>query len=145
MIDLRTQARLTPTLPVSRSELLPLLEAILNALELQDHDLVVDCVDDAAMVRLNMTFMGCVGPTNILSFPAAPGPGEPFLGELALSLETLSREIILYGQPPVEHLVRLVTHGILHLAGYEHGEAMTRLTERIVAQVGCTHSTIDLE
>ncbi len=135
MIHLQTNARLDPSLPLSRSELFPLLVLILRCLGLQDRDLFLDCVDDSTIAALNETFMGCTGPTNILSFPASPDESGTVLGELALSIDTLSREIHLYGQDPQEHLVRLLAHGILHLAGYDHGETMYSLTEMAVEHV----------
>ena len=135
MIHLETQARLNPTLPISPSALLPLLQSILACLDLQDRDLFLQCVDDGKIADLNESFLGCTGPTNILSFPASPEENKVVLGELALSIDTLTREIHLYGQDPLEHLVRLLAHGILHLAGYDHGETMYSLTEMVVAQV----------
>src|SRR6056297_1977749 len=71
MIHLETRARLNPRLPLSRSELLPLLTAILDCLGLQDRDLSLQCVDDRQIAVLNEAFLGCKGPTNILSFPAS--------------------------------------------------------------------------
>jgi probable rRNA maturation factor len=135
MIHLKTRARLNPTLPLSRSELLPLLTAILGCLGLQDRDLFLECLDDREIAVLNEEFLGCTGPTNILSFPAADEESETVLGELALSIDTLTREIHLYGQDPREHLVRLLAHGILHLAGHDHGEIMDGLTEMAVKTV----------
>jgi probable rRNA maturation factor len=135
MIHLETRARFNPTLPLSRSELLPLLTSILECLGLGGRDLSLECVDDRRIAALNEDFLGCTGPTNILSFPASDDAGGTVLGELALSVDTLSREIHLYGQDPREHLVRLLAHGILHLAGYDHGEIMDCLTEMAVTTV----------
>ena len=135
MIHLETAARFNPSLPLSRSELMPLLRAILEFLGLQDRDLYLQCVDDQKIAAVNEEFLGCTGPTNILSFPASPEESETVLGELILSIDTLTREIHLYGQDPVEHLVRLLTHGTLHLAGYDHGETMYSLTEMAVDAV----------
>ena len=129
MIHLETAARLNPTLPLSRSELMPLLAAILEFLGLQDRDLYLECVDDKKIAAVNEEFLGCTGPTNILSFPASPEESATVLGELILSIDTLTREIHLYGQDPLEHLVRLLIHGTLHLAGYDHGETMYSLTQ----------------
>jgi probable rRNA maturation factor len=132
MIYLETAARLNPTLPLNRTELLPLLIYILEFLGLQDKDLYLQCVDDKKIAAVNEKFLGCTGPTNILSFPASPEESATVLGELILSIDTLTREIHLYGQDPMEHLVRLLTHGTLHLAGYDHGETMYSLTEMVV-------------
>lgn len=70
-----------------------------------------------------MQHLGCHGPTNVLSFPGAPG----MAGALLLSLDTLERECLLYGQEPCEHLLRLLAHGMGHLAGLDHGPEMDAL------------------
>ncbi len=80
-------------------------------------------VTDAAMARANMRHMGCTGPTNVLSFPG----GDAMPGTLLLSLDTLDRECLLYGQEPSEHLLRLLAHGMGHLAGLDHGPGMDAL------------------
>ena len=51
--------------------------------------------------------------------------------ELALDVAQLLREAILYGQTPVEHLVRLLAHGLAHVCGLDHGEHMWRCQEEI--------------
>lgn len=80
-------------------------------------------VTDAAMAAANEEHLGCQGPTNVLSFPGAPG----LPGTLLLSLDTLDRECLLYGQEPEEHLLRLLAHGVAHLAGLDHGPEMDAL------------------
>lgn len=77
---------------------------------------------DADIAVLNSVHLACVGPTNILSFPAAPP--EPGLGVLALGVEAWRREAVLYGQEPEAHARRLLAHGLAHLLGHDHGPAM---------------------
>lgn len=113
---------------------------------------------DAEIADLNSRFLGCPGPTNILSFPAreapvdmpgeAPGdlardcmeePAErgnaAYLGSLVLSAPACLREARLYNQTPHEHCLRLLAHGLVHLLGYDHGEEMDRLVERAVGVI----------
>ena len=78
---------------------------------------------DAAMAEANALHMACPGPTNVLSFPGGSG----MAGTLLLSLDTLERECLFYGQDPREHLLRLLAHGIGHLAGLDHGPGMDAL------------------
>ena len=80
-------------------------------------------VDDATISAANQRHLDCMGPTNVLSFPQE---GEK-PGELLLSLDTLRRECVLYGQEPMEHLLRLLAHGMAHLAGLDHGPEMDRV------------------
>lgn len=80
-------------------------------------------LDDAGMAAANARHLGCRGPTNVLSFPGASG----MAGTLLLSLDTLGRECLLYGQEPRGHLLRLLAHGMGHLAGLDHGPEMDAL------------------
>lgn len=74
-------------------------------------------VDDFKIAKFNRKFFNCSGPTNILSFPASVGQ----CGVLLLSLPTYQRECRLYHQKPIYYLYFLLTHGIAHLNGMEHG------------------------
>lgn len=146
-VEIVRETRLDPRFPLSRSELGALAAMLLDALGLTGRTFELQLVDDREIARLNREFLGCTGPTNILSFPAhgdadATGDGaggevgEPgdqaFLGELALSVDALARETDLYGQAPLEHLARLLAHGLLHLAGFDHGEVMFDMTDAAV-------------
>lgn len=133
------ETRLVPEFPLSRGELGELCAIIMDALELADHTFELKLVDDGEIARLNSVFMGCIGPTNVLSFPAGGSEEQEgdsnSLGSLALSVDALSREVDLYGQAPIGHLARLLAHGILHLAGYDHGDEMYDLTDAAVDRV----------
>ncbi len=132
------ETRLDPKFPLSRQEFALFGQIILDSLGLAEQVVTVRLVDDREISRLNREFLHCVGPTNVLSFPAGEvedlpdGDGDNFLGELALSVDALTRETALYGQPPVAHLARLLAHGILHLAGYDHSDEMYALTDAAV-------------
>lgn len=80
-------------------------------------------LDDARMAAANRRHMACQGPTNILSFPG----GADCAGILLLSTDCLRRECLLYGQPPREHALRLLAHGMGHLCGLDHGPEMDGL------------------
>ncbi|MDR1686790.1 MAG: rRNA maturation RNAse YbeY [Desulfovibrio sp.] len=73
-------------------------------------------------------------PTDLLK-PDGPagqrGPAEGFGGCLALSVDTLEREAFLYGQEAAAYCIRLLAHGLAHLAGHDHGPAMRELEERL--------------
>lgn len=87
--------------------------------------LTLHLVDDGRMAYCNRRYMACSGPTNVLSFP-----GDAALpGQLVLSLPTWRRECLLYGQDGREHLLRLLSHGMGHLAGLDHGPEMDALAD----------------
>lgn len=134
-LALSVQARLDPRFPLARRELTALVAAILEALGLTGARLSLTLLDDAAIAVLNREHLGGAGPTNILSFPEADPERPADLGELFLSVDTLGREAYLYGQDPARHLARLLAHGILHLAGYDHSHEMDVLTDIAVEAV----------
>lgn len=109
-------------------------------------------VKDNDMIFYNTEQMGVYGPTNVLSFPEeetdTPFIGKPEqsvkktrtnLGTLILSADTLLREAFLYGQPPTDHAVRLLAHGLVHLLGYDHGEEMWELTDFLEKNIAYQH------
>lgn len=116
-------------LPASRREMAALCQRILAALDLEGREFDLRVVGDGEMARLNHDFLGLSGPTNVLSFPAEDPDRPEYLGEMAVSYDTAVREAFLYGQDPAGHLVRLLAHGFLHLAGFDHGPVMESLTE----------------
>ncbi len=86
-------------------------------------------VDDTEVRELNREWRGKDKPTNVLSFPMlerdellALGPDGPpeLLGDIALALETCTREAADKGVPLEHHAAHLIIHGLLHLAGHDH-------------------------
>lgn len=125
--------------PMSRRELHDLFSCMQKATGLEDYDVELTLCNDASIARVNADFLGCEGPTNILSFPQGSYGIEenykddvhgnldserPILGALLLSVDTLIREAFLYGQDEREHCIRLLAHGLGHIAGYDHGPEM---------------------
>lgn len=133
MLHLDQRVAVDPRFPLSGPELMDIFEGLAQALGLEEWELCLRIVDDAEMADLNALHMGCLGPTNVLSFPGGEGD---WLGDLVLSTETLAREAWLYNQDVHEYTVRLLAHGLLHLMGHDHGPEMEGLTELAVASVG---------
>jgi probable rRNA maturation factor len=107
-----------------------------------DGDVSLCLADDAALRVLNLSWRGIDKPTNVLSFPAAPGrPGDATLGDIALAYETLAREAEDLGVSLADHYRHLLVHGFLHLIGYDHetdaeAERMEALETRILTRLG---------
>ncbi|HRK18571.1 MAG TPA: rRNA maturation RNase YbeY [Hyphomicrobiaceae bacterium] len=100
---------------------------------------------DLQVKALNAQFRNIDKPTNVLSFPAGgeatDEDGQPYLGDVILAYETVAREAAEQGLAFDHHLVHLVVHGVLHLAGFDHmteSEAgvMEALEIRILARLG---------
>jgi probable rRNA maturation factor len=63
------------------------------------------------------------------------------LGDVILAFETVDREAREQGKALANHLTHLVTHGVLHLLGYDHledseAEQMERLETQILSGLG---------
>lgn len=93
--------------------------------------------DDEKLARLNETYRGESGPTDVLAFPSAPDnspAGEaPYLGDVLISVESASRNAAAAGSTLNQELCLLAVHGLLHLLGYddstEDGAAAMRALE----------------
>lgn len=71
---------------------------------------------DDAMRALNARYRGIDAPTNVLAFPCEP----PLFGDIALGIETVTREAREQSKPLGHHVSHLVVHGVLHLLGFDH-------------------------
>ncbi len=107
--------------------------------------------NDAEVHTLNREWRDRDKPTNVLSFPmlarddllalSDEGPPE-MLGDLALAHETCAREAADKGISVEHHTAHLITHGLLHLAGYDHetsdedADTMESLEIAILAKMG---------
>jgi len=77
-------------------------------------------VDDAEIRRLNARYRGIGRRTDVLAFPLeAPEAALPLLGQLVISAETARRQAARVGVPLALELDLLVTHGTLHLVGWD--------------------------
>jgi probable rRNA maturation factor len=103
-------------------------------------DVAILLADDAAIQALNARFRQQDRPTNVLSFPAAPGAlGQA--GDVALAYGVCAAEAAAQAKPLAHHLQHLTVHGVLHLFGYDHqdeaqAQVMEGLERRILASLG---------
>ena len=109
---------------------------------------------------LNLEHRGINRPTDVLSFPMIeyqhpgdfsrleedgddcfdPDSGELVLGDIVLSMDKVTEQAEEYGHSIKREYAFLITHSILHLAGYDHmtGEEageMERLQEEILKKL----------
>lgn len=74
--------------------------------------------DDNYILTINQQFLSHDYYTDIISFDmTAPGNRE-IVGEIYISIETVSSNAVKYGTPFAEELLRVIFHGALHLCGY---------------------------
>ncbi|MES0362391.1 MAG: rRNA maturation RNase YbeY [Desulfobacteria bacterium] len=99
-------------------------KAILNALECPEGELSILIVDDAEIARINKTYLGRSGPTNVIAFPMTEGQfgdiNPNLLGDVVISLDTAAREARDGCVSLESRFDQLLIHGILHLFGFDH-------------------------
>jgi probable rRNA maturation factor len=104
-------------------------------------DLSILLLDIEAMTALHVQWMDLPGPTDVMAFPmdAADGPidrldpsappptddgaGQALLGDVVLCPAVATDQAKAAGHSLASELYLLCAHGILHLLGYDHGDA----------------------
>jgi probable rRNA maturation factor len=106
--------------PLSAARLARTANRALAAVGRADADVEVLMVDDAQMRRLNRTWRSSGRRTDVLAFPLEiPEARGRLLGQVVVSAETAARQAREIGVSVSIELDLLVTHGILHLVGYD--------------------------
>lgn len=86
---------------------------------------------DRRIRELNRQFRGKDEATDVLSFAAPKNFGAiEACGDLAISLETASRQAVAHAHPLDTEIRVLMLHGLLHLAGYDHETDGGRMARR---------------
>ena len=93
-------------------------------------ELSVLMIDTEAMARLHVQWMDEPGPTDVMSFPMDQlrpgregGTSEPgLLGDVVVCPQVAAQQAAASGHATADEVLLLVTHGILHLLGYDHAE-----------------------
>jgi probable rRNA maturation factor len=105
---------------VSPARLARTAERALAALGRAAGDVDVLVVDDPAIKRLNRIHRGVDRRTDVLAFPLeTPGTPSPLVGQIVISAETARRQARHVDVALATELDLLVTHGVLHLVGYD--------------------------
>ena len=101
--------------------------------ELKLHELVelgVTFIDEGPMADLHIKWMDEPGPTDVLSFPMdelRPGsdmsnPSEGILGDIVVCPQVAIKQAIVANHETMNEILMLVTHGMLHLVGFDHAK-----------------------
>ncbi len=75
---------------------------------------------DSRIHKLNQLYRGKDKPTDVLSFAMTEAGYSSSLGDLVISTETAVRQAKEYRVSRESEIVRLASHGLLHLLGYDH-------------------------
>jgi probable rRNA maturation factor len=97
--------------------------AALEVLGLGGAELSVSLVRDGEIRELNRRYRRKDLPTDVLAFALREGEFGAVggaLGDVVISLDTARRQALEYRGTLTDEVDRLLVHGILHLAGYDH-------------------------
>lgn len=129
MIEYADESGYEPT--IDGEEIVDLARYVLGEMRIHPGaDLSVMLVDEEIMSDLHVKWMEEEGPTDVLSFPMdevrPPPPGhepvEGMLGDVVVCPAVAAKQAKTAGHATIEEILLLVTHGILHVLGYDHAE-----------------------
>ena len=105
-------------------ELVEAAHQLLRSTDLGSAEISIVVCDDPFIHQLNREYRGKDAPTDVLSFAQREGegadPDDWVLGDVVISVETAARQAKRLGHTLSQELVVLLTHGFLHLLGYDH-------------------------
>ena len=121
----------------------------------KDARLTIRIVDEQEAWQFNRDYRQRDYATNVLSFPAELPAGlpaeirEPQIGDLLICAPVVTREANEQHRPETDHWAHLTIHGVLHLLGYDHGQAdeadqMESLETEILAKLGIPDPYLDI-
>lgn len=113
-------------------------ERVLKATEfIRDHlklhpmvDVGIMFINEAPMTDLHLKWMDEPGPTDVLSFPMDElRPGDDYapsnsgiLGDIVVCPQVAALQAAAAGHEMINEILLLITHGMLHLVGFDHAE-----------------------
>lgn len=109
----------------------------------QNAEVVIRVVDAPESKSLNQLYRKKAAPTNVLSFPmeVTPEVELDLLGDIIICHPVVKREAQSEQKAVQAHYAHMVTHGVLHLCGYDHqnpqeADIMESLEAEILALSG---------
>ncbi len=115
-VSIATSQRKLPIRPRRIADLVAFVAARQRVpLEMVD----IHVVGARRMATLNRRFLGHDGPTDVLSFDLGPGPAGGLCGQIVVCSDVAIRQGRRRGHGPWREVLLYITHGLLHLTGYD--------------------------
>jgi len=123
--------------PLKQKQLQGYAENVLKSNGIKKYDINIVFINNEKMSELNEKYKKRKGTTDVLSFNLSDDTSEKVEGEVYISLERAEEQSLDCNVPYEEEIIRLVTHGLLHLAGRTHDsdeeyQSMMEDTEKYV-------------
>ena len=128
-------------MPLYRKEAEGFIKRVLETLGHKNWEVSVLFCNNRYIKSLNAQYRNKDEATDVLSFPLGETiKGRYLAGDIVVSLDALEENARFFKVSADEELRRLLVHGILHLAGYDHatnktGEPMLKTQEEILARL----------
>jgi probable rRNA maturation factor len=137
-----------PAFPAAHEGHLARLAELLAAAHAVPQPVQLVLTGDAYIRRLNCAYRGTDAATDVLSFDLSGGADRAGLaagGEVYVCLDRAAAQACEQQVPLLSEVARLLAHGMLHLAGYEHDtpaalRAMESETDRLLQAAGLSES-----
>lgn len=81
--------------------------------------ITIQLTSNAAIAQLNAKYRRKNTPTDVLSFAYTSSDGG-HIGDIVIGVERALQQAKTRALQPVEEYVRLIIHGLAHLAGFDH-------------------------
>lgn len=116
--------------PPSAEQLTSWARVAYDAVGNEPNEVTIRLCDEVEITNLNREFRGKDKPTNVLSFPVELDDDIPaelyeeigagLLGDIVICHCVIAQEAEQQQKTLNDHYAHMVTHGILHLCGYDH-------------------------
>lgn len=141
-------------LPNEEALIRKVVQAVLeNEMVKHDVDVYVTLTNNEEIHKINKEYRNVDRPTDVLSFPMYEreeienlkgdklSVQEEILGDIIVSIEKVKEQAEEYGHSFERELAYLITHGCLHLLGYDHmideeKEIMRKHEELVLEKLG---------
>ena len=113
---------------ISAAKTRQLVETTLRAERINNAEISIAFVGRQGIARINRKYLGHEGPTDVISFGmGSTAPGVPLVADIYVCPDVARQNAKRTGVPEREEIARLVIHGTLHVAGYDHPEGERRM------------------
>jgi len=110
----RTRHMRTP-----RKKIYSLVEFIATTTDRPIHDVDIAVVDSREMGKYNRKYLNVSGTTDVLSFDLADSAKDPLTAQIIVCGQVAAREVAKRSHGVQRELLLYITHGLLHLLGYD--------------------------
>ena len=122
----------TKALRVERKKITALVDYIARTEGAVLEDVDVAVVDSREMAGLNRRYLGRKGATDVISFDLSDDSDRGISPQIVVCGEVVTRQAARLGHGAGRELLLYVTHGLLHLMGYD--DATEKASEKMQAR-----------